>query len=143
MFDCYIALFEFKSRKRVEQVYVIVLDNDAFVRHSINGLNTVCRICHLEVILSNFSVWGRYLYHFSHFGANSTLYELLRWYLQKDLNIIRRTMPLEAILRRIMRRVVTLYTLSANHSKNTLYDVLRGCYRFNTMSESCFFLETH
>lgn len=143
MFDCYIALFEFKSRKRVEQVYVIVLDNDAFVRHSINGLNTVCRICHLEVILSDFSVWGRYLYHFSHFGANSTLYELLRGYLQKDLNIIRRTMPLEAILRRIMRWVVTLYTLSANHSKNTLYDVLRGRYRFNTMSESCFFLETH
>lgn len=83
MFDCYIALFEFKSRKRVEQVYVIVLDNDAFVRHSINGLNTVCRICHLEVILSDFNVFGRYLYHFSHFGADNAPYELLKWYLQK------------------------------------------------------------
>lgn len=29
MFDCYIALFKFKIRKRVKQVCVIVLDNDA------------------------------------------------------------------------------------------------------------------
>lgn len=95
------------------------------------------------MILSDFNMWGRYLYPFSYFEPNNTLYEFLRGYLQKDLNIIRCTMPIEAILRRIMRWVVTLYTLSANHSKSTLYDVLRGCYRFNTMSESCFFLETH
>lgn len=56
MFDCYIALFEFKSRKRVRQVYVIVLDNDVFVRHLTNELNTARRICYLEVILSDFSV---------------------------------------------------------------------------------------
>lgn len=37
----------------------------------------------LEVILSDFNMWGRYLYSFEHFGANNTLYEALRVCLQK------------------------------------------------------------
>ena len=123
MFDCYIVWFYIQER--IKQVYV--LDNDAFVRHSTNGLNTVCRIWGLEVILSDFNMWGRYLYPFSHFEQNNTLYELLRWYLQKYLNVTCCICHLEMILRRISIQVVTLYTLSANHSKNALYDALMRC----------------
>lgn len=110
MLDCYIVWFYIQER--IKQVYV--LDNDAFVRHSTNGLNTVCRICHLEVILNDFNVLDRYLYPFSQFGQNSILYEALRGHLQKDSNVTRRIWGIEVILRRITDWVVTLYTPNAN-----------------------------
>lgn len=86
-------------------------------------------------------MWGRYLCSFSLFGANSTLYEALRGHLQKDSNVTRRIWGIEVILKRITDWVATLYTSNANWPKNTLYDVLARCYRFNTMSESFFFLK--
>ena len=115
--------------------------NDVFVGHSINELNTVCRICHLEVILSNFNGWDRYLCHFDLFGANNTLYEALRWYWQKRLNITRCICRLEVILRRISTQTVTLYTPNVNCSKNTLYGSLRRCCRLSTMCGYAFFVE--
>lgn len=50
-------------------------------------------------------------------------------------------MPLEVILRRIMRWVVTLYTPHTNHSKNALYGGLRRCCRLSTMCGYAFFVE--
>lgn len=51
-------------------------------------------------------------------------------------------MPLEAILRRIMDWVVTLYHLSANCSENALYGVLRGRYGLSVVYQVIFLLIT-
>lgn len=56
--------------------------------------------------------------------------------------ITRRIKGLEVILRRIMDWVVTLYPLSANRSKNTLYGVLRGCHRLSVVYQVIFLLIT-
>ena len=102
--DCYIAWFYIQER--IKQVYV--LDNDAFVRRSTNGLNTVCRICHLEVILSNFNVWSSIYTLLNILGEIAYFKRLWEGTYEKVLNITRRIWGLEVILRRITDWVVTL-----------------------------------
>ena len=93
----------------------------------------MCRIWRLELIISDFCTWDRYLYPFSRFRANNTLYELLRGCLRKRFRRNTSYLPPKSDSKTNYGLGGNFNTPNADCSKNTLHDIQVRCCEFGTI----------